>query len=91
MNHTKDATTTTLTSSAVPAQGGVITPKPPKEIGGTQFITGQGFTAQIQVDEPAIVEGRWGTALLTFPHLNQSRIRCPGRATGPLGRPDAEQ
>ena len=62
-----DATTTAPTSSAVPAQGGVITPKPPKEVGGTQSITGQGFTAQIQVEEPAIVEGRWGAALLTFP------------------------
>ncbi len=62
-----DTTTTAPTSSAVPAQGGVITPKPPKEVGGTQSITGQGFTAQIQVEEPAIVEGRWGAALLTFP------------------------
>lgn len=61
-----DATTTAPTSSAVSAQGGVITPKPPEEVGGTQHVTGQGFTAQINVAEPVMAESM-GRKILAFP------------------------
>lgn len=61
-----DATTTAPTSSASSAQGGVITPKPPEEVGGTQHVTGQGFTAQINVAEPVMAESM-GRKILAFP------------------------
>ncbi|MBT2272213.1 hypothetical protein J7E69_12110, partial [Rhodococcus enclensis] len=61
-----DTTTTAPTSSAVSAQGGAITPKPPEEVGGTQHVTGQGFTAEINVAEPVMTESM-GRKILAFP------------------------